>query len=258
MLQESYLLQEKSPGVLVADALPNASWRTADAPSEPPAYELKFLIDENQAQDVIAWARQNLRCDPHADPSLGDAYQIFSLYFDTPALDTFHRRRPFRRSKYRLRRYGSEAVFYLERKRKAGDRVQKERTQIRGVDLALRQDTNVLLRWPDLWFPRQFQARDLKPLCQVNYERAAYVGGGTDDPIRLTLDRHLRCAPATEGTLQEVSNPRRLLPYQRILELKYRRRLPALFKRAMHELNLDPTPVSKYRLSVEAWNLGGV
>jgi len=254
MLQESYLLQEQPQGSLALTDLPKAGWRTAAVPSAPPAYELKFLIEEYQAPGVIAWARQNLRCDSHVDTSLGDAYQIFSLYFDTPALDTFHRRRPFRRSKYRLRRYGAEAVLYLERKRKAGDRVQKERTQIR-ADLALRQDTDAPLRWPGLWFAQQFQARDLKPLCQVNYERAAYVGGSTEDPIRLTLDRHLRCAPATEGTVQEPRKHRPLLPGKRILELKYRGRLPRLFKLAMHELGLDPRPVSKYRLSVEAWNL---
>jgi len=258
MLQESNLLQEKSPDALAADNLPKAAWPPTDAPSEPPGYELKFLIDETRAEDVIAWARKNLRCDPHVDPSLGDAYRILSLYFDTPALDAFHRQRPFRRSRYRMRRYGAETVFYLERKRKAGDRVQKQRTQIRTADLAPGQDKNAPLEWPGLSLVQQFHARVLKPLCQVSYERAAYVGGSPEDSVRLTLDRHLRCAPIAAGTLQNLAKPRGLLPGKRILELKYRGQLPALFKRAMSELDLYPKPISKYRLGVGAWNLGAV
>ena len=258
MLQELYLLQEKSPDALVADNLPKAAWPPTDAPSGPPGYELKFLIDETRAENVIAWARKNLRCDPHVDPSLGDAYRILSLYFDTPALDAFHRRRPFRRSRYRVRRYGTETVFYLERKHKAGDCVQKQRTQIRTADLVLGQDRNAPLQWPGLSLVQQFNARVLKPLCQVSYERAAYVDGGPEDSVRLTLDRHLRCAPVAAGTLQRLAKPRTLLPGKRILELKYRGQLPALFKRAMSELDLYPKPISKYRLGVEAWNLGAV
>lgn len=255
MMRESTCFQAEPECRFELPDLASAAWPSHASPPQPAAYELKFLVNENRASDVITWARQNLRHDPNVDPLLGDSYQISSLYFDTPALDTFYRRRPFRRAKYRLRRYGAEAVFYLERKRKAGDRVQKQRTQIRPADLAQSSNTNGLLPWLDGFAPRA-RTKDLQPLCQVNYQRAAYIGGSSEDPLRLTLDQQLCCWPATETTFADLPRLTPLLSGQRVLELKYCGRVPALFKRAMHELNLDPKPVSKYRLSVEALNLG--
>jgi len=256
MINESTCLQEAQERSLEPYHLSGSASSSDASCLQPAAYELKFLIAENWASEVIGWARQNLRRDPNVDPLLDDSYQISSLYFDTPALDTFYRRRPFRRAKYRLRRYGAERVFYLERKRKAGDRVQKQRTQIRSADLMQSSNTNGIFPWLDGFAPRT-RVRDLQPLCQVNYQRAAYIGGSIEDPIRLTLDRQLFCGPVTEEMFKSIPLVTRLLPGQRVLELKYCGRLPALFKRVMHELNLDPKPISKYRLSVDALNLRG-
>ncbi len=40
-----------------------------------PAYELKFLLDEERGRAVEAWARRRLALDPHGDPALGGAYR---------------------------------------------------------------------------------------------------------------------------------------------------------------------------------------
>src|SRR5207302_7532649 len=94
------------------------------------AYELKFLLDETRAQEVEAWARLRLALDPHGDPALGGAYRTTSLYFDTPELDVYHRSPSYRRRKFRVRRYGSAPLAFLERKAKWGDRVAKRRTSV--------------------------------------------------------------------------------------------------------------------------------
>src|SRR5262245_13648557 len=213
MINESTCLQEAQESPLEPYHLTHSASLSDAVCLQTAAYELKFLIAENRESEVIGWARQHLRRDPNVDPVLDDSYLISSLYFDTPALDTFHRRRPFRRAKYRLRRYGAERVFYLERKRKAGDRVQKQRTQIRSADLMQSSNTNGLLPWLDGFAPRT-RVRDLQPLCQVNYQRAAYIGGSNEDPIRLTLDRQLFCGPVTEGMFESIPLVTRLLPGQ--------------------------------------------
>ena len=217
-----------------------------------PAYELKFLIDENRAGEVLSWARQYMTPDPHVEPSLGDAYRIFSLYLDTPALDVFCRRGFAARSKFRLRRYGDESAIYLERKRKKRDCVEKRRVPVVEAEMGLLQGPDTPPDWTGRWFHKRLRARQLQPICQVSYERAAYIAGDPIDPLRLTLDRRLGCVPATEWAAPSFHRGMELLPGRRILELKYRGLLPALFKQAIRDLCLNPAPVSKYRLSVEA------
>jgi hypothetical protein len=220
--------------------------------SSTSAYELKFLIDENRAAEVLAWARRHMACDPHVEPSLGDAYRISSLYLDTPALDVFCHRGSAARSKLRLRRYGDESAVYLERKRKRRDCVEKRRVPVLEAEMRLLQGPDIPSDWTGRWFHKRLRAHRLQPICQVSYERAAYVAGDPKDPLRLTLDRRLGCVPATEWAVPSFHRGLDLLPGRRILELKYRGLLPALFKRAIRDLCLRSTALSKYRLSVEA------
>src|SRR4051812_26013707 len=81
-----------------------------------PAYELKFLLHEAQAQLVEAWARRRLMLDPHGEPALAGAYRTVSLYFDTPQLDVYQRTPSYKRRKFRVRRYGAAPLLFLERK----------------------------------------------------------------------------------------------------------------------------------------------
>jgi len=47
----------------------------------------------------------------------------------------------------------------------------------------------------------------------------------------------------------------RLLDNQVVLEMKYRREMPALFKMLVEEFTLNPQSVSKYRLAAMALDL---
>src|SRR5262245_27328305 len=87
------------------------------------SYELKFLLPDPLADEILTVVRSSLAPDPHADLALGDAYRVNSLYFDTAGLDVYHRFGAFGRRKFRLRRYGSESRVFLERKSKSSGRV---------------------------------------------------------------------------------------------------------------------------------------
>ena len=247
MIQDSYCFQSQAEVPVV----PSIDKETPHTLASP-AYELKFLIDENRSGEVLAWARKFMAPDPHVEPSLGDAYRISSLYLDTQELDAFFHRGSAARSKFRLRRYGDEPAVFLERKRKKRDCVEKRRVPVLDTDMRLLQDPEAPPDWTGRWFHKRLRARRLQPICQVTYERSAYVGGDPKDPLRLTLDQRLGCVPATEWAVQSFQRGLDLLPGRRILELKYRGLLPALFKRAIRDLSLSPTAVSKYRLGVEA------
>jgi len=79
------------------------------------ARELKFLVDERQAPALREWARARLARDSFGSGPYGDDYTTTSLYFETPQFDVYHRRGSYGRSKFRIRRYGTAEIVFLER-----------------------------------------------------------------------------------------------------------------------------------------------
>jgi hypothetical protein len=222
-----------------------------------PAFELKFLLDEQRAEQVEAWARHYLALDPHGDPSLQGAYRTTSVYCDTPQLDVYYRAPWYRSQKFRVRRYGLTPHVFLERKSKRGDRVKKRRSSVPAEQLTALTEPLCLPTWPGYWFHRRLDARRLGPVCQIVYERMAYVGTAPDGPLRLTLDRRIRGVLTDQWALATNDNGLSLLAGQVIVELKFRAALPACFKELVAAIQLVPAKVSKYRLCREAFGARG-
>jgi hypothetical protein len=224
-------------------------------PGKVASFELKFVVTEQIAGSVELWAQRHLGLDAHANPHQGNGYRIHGLYLDTPALDVYHRTPTYRRRKYRLRRYGSESGVYLERKTRAGERVRKRRTFIPATEIERLQSGQAYSTWDANWFHQRVRARGLTPICQIMYDRIAYVGSTNHGPLRLTMDRGIVCAPCSHWAVDEPKPGLTLLKGQVVLELKYRQALPLPFKQLVQEFNLNPRPASKYRQSIEAWGL---
>ena len=217
------------------------------------SYELKFLLPEPTVEPVISWARARIAPDPHAGTD--GTYRIHSLYLDTPRLDVYHRSRGFRSSKYRVRRYGDESLLYLERKSKARGWVRKQRTAIADAELAWLLSDTVDESWHGAWFRDRLRELSLTPQSQVAYRRLACLGEAEGSPIRLTLDRELRCAPAaTLGPLSAFDDLMALGGVT-VLELKFRSAFPRVFKELVREFGLHSTSASKYRRSIELCGL---
>jgi VTC domain-containing protein len=218
-------------------------------------YEMKFRVSDGTADQAIAWARACLEPDPHADPALEDGYHISSLYFDTPALTVFHRIGPDRRRKYRVRRYGSESLLYLERKLKSRGRVRKYRSWIPDDEISLLEDDLSDREWSGDWFRRRIQTRSLEPVCQVSYQRVARVGALGGQPVRLSVDRQLHASCAGGLCLPAGTEGIPLLAGEAVLELKFPRVLPQEFKQLVRDLSLVPSSVSKYRIAMASCGL---
>jgi hypothetical protein len=219
---------------------------------EEPAFEIKFQVDESKAHDLASWAQRHLNLDPHADPACDNSYRVHGMYFDTAALDVFHRSPGYKKKKYRLRRYGDNAELFLEQKRKSAGRVAKRRIQIAETELERLREIPTDLEWAGHWFHRRITMRKLEPSCCISYQRQAYFGHNAEGPLRLTLDRHVRCQSADHWSVIEVADGLPKLTDQVLLELKFRRHLPALFKGLMQDFALTPGPLSKYRLAIQA------
>lgn len=217
------------------------------------AYELKFVLDDNRTAMVQQWADIRLAPDPHGDPALHGAYRTTTLYCDTPELDVFHRADSYRRRKFRVRRYGLMSGVYLERKTKAGDRVQKRRSLVASHELELLAQPMSLETWPGHWFHQQLHLQRLRPSCLITYLRTACVGSCPEGPLRLTLDRDLRGLLCDQWSLTPFHGGLPFLAGQVILELKFRGALPMPFKELLSILRLNPLMVSKYRLCREVW-----
>jgi len=219
------------------------------------AFEVKFLIDESQALKVEAWAARHLEPDPHSHPEQGGSYQVTSLYTDTAALDVYHRTPKYRRSKYRLRRYGNEPTLHLERKVRRGERVAKRRTSVPENDLLLLTQALALSDWPGHWFHHSLLRKALFPTCQLIYQRTAFIGSGSEGPLRLTLDRQIRGQLTSDWNVETAEQAIPLLPGEVVLELKFQEAMPLAFKQLVAELQLSATGVSKYRRCLDAWQV---
>jgi hypothetical protein len=212
--------------------------------------ELKFVVTPEIAGEIRQWSRGALAADPHAGGEFGDVYATTSLYFDTPGLDVYHRRGSFKRSKYRIRRYGTEDVVFLERKLRTGARLSKRRTSVSLASLPMLGGAPDPT-WPGFWFQQRIELRRLRPTCQVSYTRVARVGTNGGGAARLTLDLDIRVHASLAEAFATASDVE-VLPAQGILELKFGRDVPEVFARLVETFALTPLIMSKYRLSVEA------
>jgi hypothetical protein len=219
---------------------------------EEPAFELKFQLPREQAGAIALWAAAHLQLDPHADPRLGDAYHVHGLYFDTSALDVFNRSPGYKKRKYRVRRYGDRSAVFLEQKRKLSGKVAKRRIEIAEAELERLREAPTATEWTGHWFHRRIARRLLQPTCLISYERQAFFGHTGDGPLRLTLDRNVRSKRAQSWLVEPVLDGPVMLPEQVLLELKYRKHAPALFRRLMQDFSLVPAPLSKYRLAIRS------
>jgi hypothetical protein len=217
----------------------------------PHALEVKFVVSSALAGGIRQWARTHLDPDPHGVGPFQDQYQTSSIYFDNGDADVFHRRGSFGRSKYRIRRYSSESVVFLERKMRRPTVLAKRRTCMPLATLDRLATNDAGTGWAGDWFHRRIVVRRLQPVCQVSYSRTARLIVRNGEPVRLTLDADLS-AQAAGGFAFSNGEGIPVLPGQVVLELKYRGVFPAIFRRLVEEFALAPRAASKYRLGLAA------
>lgn len=210
------------------------------------ASELKFVVPRATALQIREWARSHLAADGYGGGPARDQYRITSIYFDTAAFDVFHRNGSFGRGKYRIRRYGSGEVVFLERKLRTKACLTKRRTSVPIGDLALLRTGIAPDEWPGKWFARRLAARQIRPVCQVSYERTARVAMTQVGPVRLTVDDDLRAQVALGAQFQAPPGVP-VLPEHSIVEMKFTVSMPVIFKLIAEEFALNPVRFSKYR-----------
>jgi hypothetical protein len=223
-----------------------------------PAWEIKFLLPAKTAAAVEEWARWEMGPDPHGDPARGGAYEVTTLYPDTPGFDVFHRVKEFERRKVRVRSYGAGGPAFLERKSRRKDRVSKRRTAVPASEVPRLGSPPSPGPWAGEWFHDEVADRGFRPVCAVSYLRTAFLGAADEGPFRLTLDRGIRCAPASGWSVPSVDGkgiPVGIPGGEVVCELKFRDAMPQPFKLLVARLALAPSGLSKYRRACRALGL---
>lgn len=218
-------------------------------------YELKFFVAAAQAAALKDWVRVRLRADPHGGGAHGDCYHVSTVYFDTPDFHVLARQGSYARSKYRVRRYGSGEIVYLERKTKGARRVSKRRSATPLAHLPRLENGATALDWNGHWFHRRLLVRSLRAVCRVDYQRLARVADSDFGPIRLTLDQELRAWRARAVCFDSLHEGVALTRARLILELKFGHSMPLPFKQLIRDFALEPAGVSKFRLACTALGL---
>jgi hypothetical protein len=189
--------------------------------------------------------------DPFAAGDNGDNYRTTSLYFDTEGFDIFHRRGSFARAKYRVRRYGADTGIFLERKLRTRELVSKRRSIVGIGDLHHLEEAEATPDWPGFWFHRRLLLREMRPVCQISYARTARIAKADFGQMRLTIDEEIRALPIGALGFDSANQGTLVSDQENVLELKYVRQMPALFKQLIAEFTLTPVRFSKYRLAAE-------
>ncbi|MEM6471307.1 MAG: polyphosphate polymerase domain-containing protein [Planctomycetota bacterium] len=214
--------------------------------------ELKFRLNHSIAKDVRAWARDHLGVDECCRDD--DTYRINSLYLDTPDRDMFYRTGKVGRTKHRLRRYGNESTLWLETKRKKKRVVQKSRTAVFDHDFMPTRIGTMDATWCGDWFINRIIERQMQPAVQVAYRRFARTCFADGHRLRLTIDDAM-CARRPLGWQvfgeSECQRQRGLqFGQHEVLELKFDKAMPPLFKELLRTFELPATSFSKYRTAV--------
>ena len=229
-------------------------------------FELKYIITEPVAREIRHFARNHLMPDPFAKAERGYAYDIYSVYLDSPGLMLMNQTLEGLRNRFKLRVrfYDStpEHPVFFEIKRRVNDAIVKVRAKVR------RDAAHRLMfghgSWPDRcdlanpaddrgWtaLSKFCELRDkleARPQVLVCYSREAWCAP-EDDSIRLTFDRGLEGAPYDgDNTFRLARDERWVRPRVQgvVLEMKFTDRYPNWMRQVVQTFNLRRTSMAKY------------
>jgi len=228
-------------------------------------FEFKYVLDHATRLLVESELQHFVQLDPHVAQQPHHQYIVRSLYFDDARFSAFHAKvdGTLTRAKFRLRTYGRslDEPWFLERKGRHNNLVFKHRTPIAaGIDREARGEmlTRQVLQHAEPGDVRdQFESarfrQGIRPYVLVDYVRRPYVSR-FDPEFRLTFDAELAAA-ATDSMRGDRAPSRALLRGRTVMEVKFRRHVPAWFHHVLQAFELRRRSLSKVCEATEALGL---
>ncbi|EMI57342.1 polyphosphate polymerase domain-containing protein [Rhodopirellula sallentina] len=235
--------------------------------------EMKFMLDADLSEQVRDWAIDRLGVDENSASDGSNSYDIHSLYLDTPDYDLYHRTGVIGKAKHRVRRYGSDEMLVLETKRKKNMVVRKNRSAVFESDFAAqvlelsRQSGGSVVAsdqssgepWCGDWFLKRIAERRLFPATEIAYRRFARTSMVNGENLRLTIDSNMVArsprgwSVAMPGDVygDDARSGFRSIGEFEILELKFEKQMPHLFKELLRSFPIPGTRFSKFRTAMK-------
>ncbi len=217
-------------------------------------YETKYLITEQQAEQLLSMAGELLTPDRYGD------YTICNLYLDTEDFYFIQRSldKPKYKEKLRLRSYGNadgEQQVFLEIKKKYRGVVYKRRITLpcgEAMDYIMNGIKPPSVNTPiteQIFAEIDFLMQHYKPLPRVYlaYDRLAFFSKHYPQ-LRVTLDNNIRSRweDMTLASDSDVSHLDTGVSDYRLMEIKSDGAIPRELAAMLSELKIYPTSFSKY------------
>lgn len=228
-------------------------------------YELKYVIDKAQQEQVIESLKKYMQPD-----KMGDAYGryvITSLYYDSADYKAYWDKiegHKFRR-KVRVRVYGEQPVTpdtlcFAEIKQRINKTLQKKRIRIPYTDAETLCGAGV---WAAEASPTEqavieeiqylYYTLQLQPACVLSYHRLAFNGSEFDPGLRVTFDTNLkgRTHDLTLLSQGHTENNFFVPPDWCVMEVKVNYRVPYWLTELIGKHRCTLRRVSKYCTALE-------
>lgn len=235
-------------------------------------FERKYLVSDGVAIALREAFLEHLQRDIHMPADKARGYAVYSVYYDTPALDLYRQTRQGaqQRFKLRLRYYDDQpdTAAFVEVKEKIKGQVFKRRFR---TDKSLAQS---LLNDPqgDVLeaalsngaagtaleeFCAKRQTLDAAPKLLVAYEREAFHS--LEEPkVRVTFDRRIKAVACGRNVRLDIPRYGSSIGGLNVLmEVKYTGNPPAWFLPIREKFKLKRTSFSKFAECIDALQICG-
>jgi len=245
--------------------------RTADRTTGQ-RFEAKYLIPESVAHAIADYIQPYVNADIHARDHA--SYPITSLYLDSPGYRLYWSSRLGERSRFKLRvrTYSDdrESPAFLEVKRRHDFVVSKlraavERDAVPGILAGAPLSADMLVRCDARTYAGLYEFRDLAsrigavPAANIRYVREAYVSR-MEEPVRITFDRELACAPHFAASPDDWAIPHYWRPVggvDVVLEVKFTDAYPRWVAGLIRRFHLLRDSMAKYVLGLQCLSREG-
>ncbi len=235
-------------------------------------FERKYLVPDRVAVAIREALAPHVHLDEHMPQGKARGYVVYSLYYDSPALELYQhtRNRLPNRIKLRVRYYDNDpaSAAFVEIKEKQENQVHKRRFR---ADKPL---VEALLRDPNSEpvahalsngargtaleeFCLRRQDLGAVPKLFVAYEREAY-NSNSEPLVRVTFDRRIKANPCgAGGRLAAINYGSNVGGLNVLLEFKYAGEPPGWLTDVITEFRLRRASFSKFAECMDVLGLSG-
>lgn len=226
-------------------------------------FELKYQIPTNIADLILPTLLNHMDWDPYASGYPNNAYDVHSIYFDSPTFKNHYEKveGAMYRKKIRVRSYTTDLTedspVFVEIKRKYNSIIIKDRVKIAFSDAKELLDGHAPTGHfsendSDFINECRFDIRyhGMRPKMLVSYKRRPLISKRNGNELRVTFDSDISSTACTSVDFSSTATP--IFDGMLVMEVKFNNLLPHWLHDIIQQYQLEAWPYSKYSNGVES------